>query len=55
MNEAKLHEFMGKVVTHLGGAWMMARSSLTTSSVGRRGEHCSLASHEGSAVHYSMT
>ena len=24
MNEAKLHEFMGKVVTDMGGAWMMA-------------------------------
>src|SRR4029450_2202949 len=24
MNEAKLHEFMGKVVTDRGGAWMMA-------------------------------
>jgi len=24
MNEAKLHEFMGKIVTDMGGAWMMA-------------------------------
>jgi hypothetical protein len=24
MNEAKLNEFMGKVVTDMGGAWMMA-------------------------------
>jgi SAM-dependent methyltransferase len=24
MNEAKLHEFMGKLVTDMGGAWMMA-------------------------------
>ena len=24
MNETKLHEFMGKVVTDMGGAWMMA-------------------------------
>ena len=24
MNEAKLHEFMGKVVTDMGGAWIMA-------------------------------
>ena len=24
MNEAKLHEFMGGVVTDMGGAWMMA-------------------------------
>jgi SAM-dependent methyltransferase len=24
MNEARLHEFMGKVVTDMGGAWMMA-------------------------------
>lgn len=24
MNEAKLHEFLGKVVTDMGGAWMMA-------------------------------
>lgn len=24
MNEAKLHEFMGKVVSDMGGAWMMA-------------------------------
>ncbi len=24
MNEAKLHEFMGKVVADMGGAWMMA-------------------------------
>ncbi len=23
MNEAKLHEFMGKFVTDMGGAWMM--------------------------------
>ena len=24
MDEAKLHEFMGKLVTDMGGAWMMA-------------------------------
>src|SRR4030095_10418374 len=24
MDETKLHEFMGKVVTDMGGAWMMA-------------------------------
>ena len=30
MNEAKLHEFMGKVVTDMGGAWMMAMVLIET-------------------------
>jgi len=46
MNEAKLHEFMGKVVTDMGGAWMMAmvligRRAGTLQGHGRRqGDDC---------------